>query len=102
MPGAALGRLVLHLQHMETIGVRELQQHASAALRRVERGETIGVTDRGRLVAVLTAPSTATGTGALLASGRVLPARRSPGDLPDPVAAPRGTAEVLDELRAER
>jgi uncharacterized protein len=32
--------------HMEMIGVRELQQHASAALRRVERGETLGVLSR--------------------------------------------------------
>jgi antitoxin (DNA-binding transcriptional repressor) of toxin-antitoxin stability system len=87
---------------METIGVRELQQHASAALRRVERGETIGVTDRGRLVAVLAAPSTATGAGALLASGRVQPARRTSTELPDPVPATRGTAEVLDELRGDR
>ena len=59
---------VLHLTHMDTIGVRELQQHASAALRRVERGETVGVTHRGRLVAVLIPPSSATGAGALLAS----------------------------------
>jgi antitoxin (DNA-binding transcriptional repressor) of toxin-antitoxin stability system len=93
---------VLQLQHMETIGVRELQQHASAALRRVERGETIGVTDRGRLVAVLAAPSTATGAGALLASGRVQPARRPSTELPDPVPTTRGTAEVLDELRDDR
>jgi antitoxin (DNA-binding transcriptional repressor) of toxin-antitoxin stability system len=93
---------VLHLQHMETIGVRELQQHASAALRRVERGETIGVTDRGRLVAVLAAPSSASGAGALLASGRVQPARRPSAGLPEPVHATGGTAEVLNELRADR
>ena len=93
---------MLQLQHMETIGARELQQHASAALRRVERGETIGITDRGRLVAVLVAPSTASGAGALLASGRVRPARRPSAGLPEPVPATRGTAEVLDELRADR
>jgi len=96
------GAVMLHLQHMETIGVRELQQHASAALRRVERGETIGVTDRGRLVAVLSAPSTATGVGALLASGRVQSARRPSTELPDPVLTTRGTAEVLNELRDDR
>jgi len=92
---------VLHLQHMETIGVRELQQRASAALRRVERGETLGVTDRGRLVAILTSPSAATGAGALLAAGRVQAARRAPRDLPAPVQASRRIAEVLDELRGE-
>lgn len=92
---------MLHLTHMETIGVRELQQHASAALRRVERGETIGVTDRGRLVAVLAPASTATGAGALLAAGRVQPARRTAESLPEPVAANRRSADVLDELRDE-
>lgn len=93
---------MLHLQHMETIGVRELQQHASAALRRVARGETIGVTQRGRLVAVLSAPSTASGAGALVASGRVQPARRSPSELREPVSTTRSTVEVLNELRDER
>ncbi len=87
---------------MKTIGVRQLQQHASAALRRVERGETIGITDRGRLVAVLVTPSAATGAAALMASGRVQPARRSPDELPDQVPTERSTAEVLDDLRTER
>jgi antitoxin (DNA-binding transcriptional repressor) of toxin-antitoxin stability system len=86
---------------METIGVRELQQHASAALRRVERGETLGVTDRGRLVAVLAPPSAATGAGALIAAGRVQRATRTIADLPEPVASERDTASVLDELRSE-
>jgi len=87
---------------METVGVRELQQHASGVLRRVERGETIGVTDRGRLVAILAPASSATGAGALLASGRVRPARRSAGSLPLPVAANQRSGDVLDELRDER
>jgi antitoxin (DNA-binding transcriptional repressor) of toxin-antitoxin stability system len=93
---------VLHLTHMELIGVRELQQHASAALRRVERGETLGVTDRGRLVAVLAPPSAATGAGALLASGRVQPASRTVAELTEPTVSVRDSSEVLDELRAER
>ncbi len=86
---------------MKTIGVRELQQHASAALRRVERGEVIGVTDRGRLVAVLSAPSAATGAAALVASGRVTAARRGTGDLPVAVRVERPTSEVLSEQRDE-
>jgi len=87
---------------METIGVRELQQHASAALRRVERGETLGITDRGRLVAVLAPPSSASGTASLVAAGRVQPARSVPATLPKARRASRQTAEVLDELRDER
>lgn len=38
---------------MNTVGVRELRQGASDLLRRVEAGETIQVTDRGRPVALL-------------------------------------------------
>lgn len=87
---------------MDTIGVRELQQRASAALRRVERGETIGVTDRGRLVAILTSPSSATGAGALIASGRVQTARCSPTELPEPAVVSRRSSAVLDELRKDR
>lgn len=100
MRNATAGAQVLHLTHMKTIGVRELQQHASAALRRVELGETIGVTDRGRLVAVLTSPSAARGTAALVAAGRVQPARRR-GSLPEPVRSDRAIADVLDEQRGE-
>jgi len=38
---------------MEKIGVRQLQQNAAAAVRRVQRGERLEVTDRGRPVAIL-------------------------------------------------
>ncbi len=95
---------MLQLTHMETIGVRELQQHASAALRRVERGETLGITERGKLVAILSAPSTATGLAGLLAEGRLLPARRKPSDLPFPKKSSTTLtiAEVLDAAREER
>ncbi len=100
-PDTMAGDEVLHLQHMDTIGVRELQQHASAALRRVERGESIGVTDRGRLVAVLVPPSSANGMMALIAAGRVQSARSSVAALPQPAAATRRSGDVLDELRSE-
>jgi len=38
---------------MKRIGVRELRQNASEYLRLVENGESIEITDRGRLVAML-------------------------------------------------
>ena len=86
---------------MKTIGVCELQQHASAALRRVARGETIGVTDPGRLVAVLSGPTNISGATALLASGRVQLARRDANELPPPTRVAHSTAEVLDAFRDE-
>jgi prevent-host-death family protein len=96
----ALG--VLQLTHMETIGVRELQQRASSVLRRVARGEVLGVTDRGRLVAVLQPASAATGAAALVAAGRVRLARHRDGWLPEPARGRRPSPEILDELRADR
>jgi antitoxin (DNA-binding transcriptional repressor) of toxin-antitoxin stability system len=93
---------VLQLTHMETIGIRELQQHASAALRRVARGEILGVTDRGRIVAILSSPSGTAGIAALTISGRVQPARLRIADLPPPVTTQRSTSDVLEELREDR
>jgi len=93
---------MLRLQHMDTIGVRELQQHASAALRRVARGETLWITARGRLVAVLSAPSDSFGAAALIASGRVQQPRLGPEFLPEAELGLVGSAKVLEELRAER
>ena len=94
---------VLQLTHMETIGIRQLQQHASAAVRRVEQGEKLGVTDRGRLVAVLVPPSAAGGAAALIAAGRVSEATVDPRELPPPVKLEGPSIqETLDELREDR
>jgi prevent-host-death family protein len=93
---------VLRSPHMKTVPVRELQQHSSAVVRRVREGESVGITDRGTLVAVLVPPSAVGGTGALLAAGRVRPATVALSDLPPRVRVARPTSEVLDEFRAER
>jgi prevent-host-death family protein len=41
---------------MNRIGIRELRQHASRYLAAVQAGETVEITDRGRLVALLVPP----------------------------------------------
>ncbi len=74
---------------METIGVRELRQHASRYLERVRQGETLEVTDRGRPVARLVPVSTDRWT-AMVASGKVTVAEDQ-GDLAD---EPPGDYEV--------
>lgn len=86
---------------MQTVPVRELQQHSSAVIRRVREGESVGITDRGELVAVMVPPSAVGGAGALVASGRVRRATASLSDLPPRVRVNRPTSEVLDELRAD-
>ena len=87
---------------MERIGVRELRQHASRYLDRVRAGETVEVTDRGQLVALLVPPQPAQGArDQLIAQGRLIPAA-------GPIAAPARahspgmtTSEVLDEVRSD-
>lgn len=91
---------------MPRIGVRELRQHASKYLARVKAGETVEVTERGRLVARLVPPHPAqTAREQLIADGKLIPASRPGRNLPDPVPLPDGapsTDEVLDQLRADR
>jgi prevent-host-death family protein len=90
---------------MTRIGVRELRQNASRYLALVKAGETVEVTERGELVAVLAPPSPAvTARERLIAEGRLIPAS-APFRLPDRIAPPSGglsATEALDEQRAER
>ena len=87
------------------IGVRELRQNASRYLALVKAGETVEVTERGELVAVLTPPSPAvTARERLIAEGRLIPATapfRFPARITPPSGAP-SAAQALDEQRAER
>ena len=93
---------------MERIGVRELRQNASRYLARVKAGETVEVTERGELVALLTPPGRALNTrDRLVASGRLVPATSPSGRLrsphPVPVAAGEPTnQELLDAEREDR
>ncbi len=87
---------------MERIGVRELRQHASRYLDKVKAGETVEVTERGQLVALLVPPAPGlTARDRLIASGRLMPAS---GPLYPPRRARVSVAsgEVLQELREER
>ncbi|TME00161.1 MAG: type II toxin-antitoxin system prevent-host-death family antitoxin [Chloroflexi bacterium] len=87
---------------MATVGVRELRQRASELLRRVEAGETIEVTDRGRPVAVLAPLPEAGVLEKLRAAGEVTPAAGSLSDLPLPLPVPNGKespSAILARLR---
>jgi len=93
---------------MERIGVRELRQNASRYLALVKTGETVEVTERGELVALLVSPQPSrTARDRLVAAGRLIPAASPTGRLrssrPVPVAAGEPTnQELLDAERAER
>jgi prevent-host-death family protein len=65
---------------MATVGIRAIRQNASAYLRRVEAGETIEITDRGRPVALWVPIRRRKGLARLEAEARL---STSEGDLLD-------------------
>ena len=87
---------------MASVGVRELRQRASELLRRVEQGETIEVTDRGRPVALLAPPPEGSPLQRLRASGEIDSATGDLDDLPEPLVLAPGIerpSKVLSRLR---
>lgn len=89
---------------MTSVGVRELRQRASELLRRVQAGETIEVTDRGRPVAVLAPLPDTSPLDRLRASGDVSPAVGGLDDLPPPIVLDEGQeppSSVLARLRRD-
>lgn len=84
---------------MASVGIRELRQRASELIRRVEDGEHIEITDRGRAVAVL-APLPDDPIERLRATGNLTAARRTFADLPKPLA-PKENVELPSAALAQ-
>lgn len=81
--------------------MKELRQHASRYLAKVKAGESVQVTERGELVALLVPPTpSATARERLIAAGRLIPAN-GPLNLPRRRSAAVNSADVLEELREE-
>ncbi len=93
---------------MERIGVRELRQNASRYLALVKAGETVEVTVRGELVALLVSPTPSqTERDRLIAAGRLIPATNPTERLwsghPVPILPGEPTnQELLDAEREDR
>ena len=89
------------------VGVREIRQNLSVYLDRVKAGETLHVTEYGRVVALL-APLPAERLSPLermVREGRAIAPTGSLKDLPPPKPAPPGSPsiqEILDEMREDR
>lgn len=86
---------------MQSIGVRELRQHASRWLERVRQGESFQVTDRGRPVAMLIPLASMSVLDRMAAAGEVTPATGSVLDV-EPLATERGSPSASDILREMR
>lgn len=97
---------------MRTVGIRELKTHLSQVLREVQGGETVLVTDRGKVIAELRQPGLGTTTLsptdqklAELAAKGVLKLAEKPwaGYTPSPVKVPPGTLQaMIDDMRDDR
>lgn len=90
----------------DRVGIRELRQNLSVYVRRVKKGETIEVTERGEPVARLAPVSTGVEwLDRMVAEGKIRPARKKLSELPPPVKLPPGDmsiSEALQEQREER
>ena len=86
---------------MESIPIRVLNQDTAGVLARVERGETVEITNRGRPVARIV-PATGGELDDLIAAGRVVPATiAAPFDVPTGPVDPdqQEAGELLSWLR---
>jgi len=78
------------------VGIRELRADLSRFIKRVQEGEEIVVTDRGKPVAKITAVEGRSKLDELIAAGLVEPAKRRTDWLPEPIKA-EGTVSDLIE-----
>jgi prevent-host-death family protein len=85
---------------MRTITHRELRNASAEVLRAVEAGETIQVSNKGRVVAVIS-PAAISAVDRLIAEGKARPALRPLTDLKDikPKKSPVTSEEILAEIR---
>jgi prevent-host-death family protein len=95
---------------MAAAGIRELKDHLSRYIRRIEAGERIAITAHGRIVAELVPPGAAAKSSAstrfekLVATGVIRPPLESGDpteDWPDIRLAPGTAAELIDADRGE-
>jgi prevent-host-death family protein len=92
----------------ESVTVTELNQQTTAVLRRVKAGQSLPITERGRVVAFLTPPPpTVTGNPTIdrwIAEGRLLP-QAVPGTVLDLLPLPEPADDgfsLSDAVIAER
>jgi prevent-host-death family protein len=80
------------------VGIRALRDGLSRHLAAVRRGQTVTVTDHGRVIARIVPAEAPTVLERLIAEGRVRPARRHKKPAPEPVHA----AGIVSDLVAEQ
>lgn len=91
------------MTHMgESVGIRALQQNASAVVARAKAGEIVEITERGRPVARLV-PLSQGSIEDKIRAGLIRPATKRFSDFPPPLPLEPGKptpSEILAEMRA--
>jgi prevent-host-death family protein len=82
------------------VGIRELKNNASRIIERVEAGETITVTRRGKPVATLVSSDVPPGLAAMIANGTVRPPQSRSRFVPKPIKL-RGPGPTASEYVSE-
>lgn len=87
---------------MTQVAVRTLNQDTAGVLARVKRGETVEITERGVVIAMIV-PAEASPAARLIATGRLrMPTISGPLPRPrGPVRTTHESGELLSEMRAE-
>jgi prevent-host-death family protein len=94
-------------QPSHSIGIRELRQHASVYVDLVEKGQTVDITNRGRLVARLVPVRDVESPLERLIAAGIIQAAQDPGrllDIEPAPAVPEGqpsASEILLKMREE-
>ncbi|MGI8792414.1 MAG: type II toxin-antitoxin system Phd/YefM family antitoxin [Acidimicrobiales bacterium] len=84
---------------MAEVGIRELRDHLSRYLDRVQDGEEVVVTDRGRAIALLLPMNGERTIDRLIANGLVTPARQPSRARPKPLKTAGPVSDLVTEQR---
>lgn len=84
---------------MSEVGIRELRDHLSRYLERVQAGEEVVVTDRGRAIARVLPVNGERTIDRLIRAGVVTPATKVKERAPDPIKALGTVSDLVADQR---
>ena len=84
---------------MSWVGIRELRDGLSRHLASVRAGKTVTITDHGRPVARIVPVDQPSALEQLIAEGRVRPAQRPKGTLPEPLRIDGTVSDLVADQR---
>jgi prevent-host-death family protein len=84
---------------MAEVGIRQLRDHLSQFLVRVQAGEEVVITDRGRAIARVLPMSGERTIDRLIREGKVTPAKQRMRSRPKPLKTPGTVSDLIAEQR---